>query len=137
MGDAKDIIDFLLRLQERFYKDVQQYYKQGEGRVSLLRVTGIDGETVLLKVENRRLKYAEGDETPIHIFRLSNDTFLDIIDNPTEQNIRSKWTKSAIVIEDAQTGSPNVVELEKWARAFRNLASPLKYYLKGFRKEKI
>jgi len=137
MGEVKDILDYLFRLQDRFYKDVEEYYKEGEGRVSLLRVTGIGGETVLLKVENQRLKYARGDETPIHIFKLSFDTFLDILERPTEENIRSKWTKNALVIEDASTGAPNIVEFEKWARAFRRLASPLKYCLKGFRQPKI
>ncbi|MEM1681046.1 MAG: hypothetical protein QXZ56_07560, partial [Sulfolobales archaeon] len=43
-------------------------------RVSLLRVVGIDGESVLLKVEGGRIKYARGDETPIHIFKTSVDS---------------------------------------------------------------
>jgi len=74
MGYVKKIIDKLLALQDRFYPEVSEYYRIGEGRVSLLRVVGVDGDSVLLKVEGGRIKYARGDETPIHIFKTSVDS---------------------------------------------------------------
>jgi hypothetical protein len=121
MGYVKDIVDRLLRLQDRFYPEVAEYYKIGEGKVSLLRVVGVDGEGVLLKVEGGRIRYAGDDERPVHIFRMSTDTFLSLISG--EEGLREAMTKGHFLIEDASTGSVDVVELERWAKAFERLGS--------------
>jgi putative sterol carrier protein len=128
VGYVKDIIDRLLRLQDRFYPEVAEYYKIGEGKVSLLRVVGVDGESVLLKCEGGRLKYADGDERPIHIFRMSTDTFLSLISG--EEDLREAMTKGHFIIEDASTGAVDLVELERWAKAFSRLRSLVTRLLK-------
>ncbi|MEM4429663.1 MAG: hypothetical protein QXM08_00685 [Thermofilaceae archaeon] len=127
MGYVKKIIDKLLALQDRFYPDVSEYYKIGEGKVSLLRVVGVDGESVLLKVEGGRIKYARGDETPIHIFKCSTDTFLDLVSG--EEDLRSAMTKGHFVIESASTGTIDLVEMQRWASAFDRLRRLVTKYL--------
>jgi hypothetical protein len=119
MGFVKDIIDKLLNLQNRFYPEAVEYYRMGEGKVSLLRVVGIDGETVLLKCSRGRIEYAQGNETPIHIFRMSTDTFLSIISG--EEDLREAITKGHFIIENAATGTVDLVELERWSKAFERL----------------
>ncbi|MEM1710354.1 MAG: hypothetical protein QW820_05645 [Sulfolobales archaeon] len=129
MGYVKKIIDKLLALQDRFYPEVYEYYKMGEGRVSLLRVVGIDGESVLLKVEGGRIKYARGDETPIHIFKTSVDTFLDIVSG--DEDLRDAMTKGHFIIENASTGTIDLVEMERWAKAFSRLRGLVTKYMGG------
>jgi len=118
-GYVKDIVDKLLSLQNRFYPEAKEYYRLGEGKVSLLRVVGVDGETVLLRCRRGRIEYAQGDETPIHIFRMSTDTFLSIISG--EEDLREAITKGHFIIENAATGTVDLVELERWAKAFERL----------------
>ncbi|MEM3994906.1 MAG: hypothetical protein QXW40_05910 [Thermofilum sp.] len=119
MGYVKMIIDKLLALQDKLYPEAVEYYKAGEGKVSLLRVVGVDGESVMLKVEGGRIKYARGDETPVHIFKTSVDTFLDLISG--EEDLRDAITKGHFVIENASTGTIDLVEMQKWASAFSKL----------------
>ncbi|MEM0067654.1 MAG: hypothetical protein QW632_04430 [Ignisphaera sp.] len=119
MGYVKMIIDKLLALQDKFYPEAVEYYKAGEGKVSLLRVVGVDGESVMLKVEGGRIKYARGDETPVHIFKTSVDTFLDLISG--EEDLRDAITKGHFIIENASTGTIDLVEMQKWASAFSKL----------------
>lgn len=129
MGYVKKIIDKLLALQDRFYPEVYEYYRMGEGKVSLLRVVGVDGESVLLKVEGGRIKYARGDETPIHIFKTSVDTFLDLVSG--EEDLRDAITKGHFVIESATTGTIDLVEMQRWASAFSRLRGLVMRYMGG------
>lgn len=131
MGYVKKIIDKLLELQDKFYPEAYEYYRMGEGRVSLLRVVGVDGESVLLKVENGRIKYARGDETPIHVFKCSTDTFLDLVSG--EEDLRDAITKGHFVIEDASTGTIDIVEMQKWITAFSRMKKLIDKYIRGRR----
>ena len=116
MGYIKNIVDKIISLQDKYRPDLQEYYQEGKNRVALLRVVGMDGETLLLKEDGRRIRYAEGNENPLHIFRCSSDTFLDILANET--TIRKEATLGHFTIEDAESGEINLVELEKWSKAF-------------------
>ncbi len=127
MGYVKDIIDKILRLQDRFYPEAKEYYRIGEGKVSLLRVIGIDGESVLLKCEGGRIKYAQGNETPIHIFRCTTDTFLNLLSG--DEDLREAITKGHFIIENASTGTIDLVEMEKWSRAFNRLKGLVMKYV--------
>jgi len=118
-GYVREIIDKLLSLQARFYSEAKEYYAMGEGKVSLLRVVGVDGETVLLKCQDGRIQYAQGNEAPVHIFRTTCDTFLDVISG--DEDLREAMTKGHFLIENAQTGTVDLVELEKWSKAFSRL----------------
>ncbi len=119
MGYVKQIIDKLLALQDKFYSYAEEYFKQGEGKVSLVKIVGIDGENVMLKVRGGRIQYASDNEKPIHIFKCSIDTFLDLITG--EEDLREAITKGHFVIEQASTGTIDLVELEKWSQAFSKL----------------
>ena len=127
MPYVREILDKLLHIQSRFYPEVQEYYKQGEGRVSLLRVVGVDGETVLLKVDQGRLQYAQGDEDPEHIFRCTSDTFLNVLSG--DESLREAITKDHFLIESAKTGSVDLVECQKWAKAFSHMKGLLRKYI--------
>ncbi len=127
MGYVKAIIDKLLSLQARFYPEAKEYYAMGEGKVSLLRVVGVDGETVLLKCQGGRIQYAQGNETPVHIFRCTSDTFLDILSG--DEDLREAITKGHLIIEDASTGTIDLVEAERWSKAFERLRGLVKKYV--------
>ena len=123
-GYVKEIVNKLLGLQKRFFPEMEEYFTMGEGKVSLLRVVGIDGESVLLRCNKGRITYAQGDETPMHIFRTSSDSFLNVISG--DEDLREAITKGHFLIESASTGSIDLVEAEKWAKGF----SRLRYLLK-------
>lgn len=129
MGYVKKIIDKLLAIQDKFYPEVAEYYKMGEGKVSLLKVIGVDGETVMLKVEGGRIKYAGENEKPIHVFKCTVDTFLDLISG--EEDLRDAITKGHFVIESTTTGTIDLVEMQKWASAFSRLKGLINRYIRG------
>ena len=127
MGYVREIIDKLLAIQDRFYPEAKEYYHMGEGKVGLLRVVGVDGESVLLKVSRGRIRYARGDERPTEIFRCTTDTFLDILSG--DEDLREAITKGHFVIESGKTGTIDLVEMEKWSRAFERLRGIIKRYV--------
>jgi len=128
MPYVKSLIDKLLSIQERFYPETKEYLNMGEGKVSLLRVVGVDGETVLLKCQGGQVRYAQGsNETPVHIFRCTSDTFLDILSG--DEDLREAITKGHFLIESASTGTIDLVEMEKWSRAFQRLRGLVMRYV--------
>jgi len=127
MGYVRSIIDKLLTLQEMFYPEVEEYYREGEGRVALLKVVGDDNESVLLKCEKGKIRYAREDEKPVHIFRVSIDTFLDLVSG--EKDIRECMAKGSFIIESSSTGTVDLVEMEKWAKAFYRLRNIINKYI--------
>lgn len=124
MGYIKRILDKLLSMQEKIYSEAKPYIVQGEGIVSLLRVVGLSGETLLLKCEGGRIRYASGEETPIHIFKVSEDTFLDILSG--DESVRQAITLNHMTIENTKTGNIDLVEMQKWSRAFEELRGLLR-----------
>jgi len=127
MPYVREIIDKFLSLQSRFYPEAEEYFSMGEGNVSLLRVVGVDGESVLLKCEGSRIEYAQGNETPIHILRCTCDTFLNVLSG--DEDLREAITKGHFLIESASTGSIDLVEAEKWSRAFERLKGLIRKYV--------
>ncbi len=119
MGYVKKIIDKLLSIQDKFYSEAAEYYKIGEGKKALLRVVGVGGDSVLLKVEGGRITYARGDETPMHIIKCSIDTFLSILSG--EEDLRDAMTMGHLVIENSSTSTIDIVEMERWSSAFNRL----------------
>ena len=124
--DYKDIIDHIIRIQERFYPEVQEYYKMGEGRVSIFRLEGIGGGTLYLKCENNRIKYAKDTETPFHIFTCTPDTFLNIWLGI--ETMRQAITMNHFMIEATSTGDVDAVEVQKWSRAFETSRGVIRKY---------
>ena len=119
MGYIKGLVDKLIGLHKQFYPDLEEYIKEGKGNVALLRVVGMSGETLMLKEENGKLKYAEASDKPVHVFRCSEDTFLDILANDT--TVRKEATLGHFTIEDAKSGEINLIEIEKWSKAFERM----------------
>jgi len=122
MGRYLKLIDKLIRAQQELAekdKRVRDYWSSGEGNIGLLRVVGTDGESILLKVKDGRIVHASRDEKPIHVFKCSEDTFLDILSK--EMTLREAATKGHFSIEDSDTGEINLVELQKFAKAFEEL----------------
>lgn len=121
MGFVNAIIDKFIRLQDKFYQEAEEYITNGEGKVSLLRVVGIDGETVLLKVEGHTIKRASENDVPEDIFRCTSDTFLDIISG--DLSMRKAITRGHFTIENAHTKAIDMIEMQKWSTAFDRLSS--------------
>ncbi len=121
MGNVKKIVDKLLQLQDRFYKEAEEFYQEGKGRVSMLKVVGIDGETLKLKCDGQRIVYAEGNEEPVHVLKCTMDCFLDVVSG--DLSLREAITKGNFVIETASDGNINLIECEKWAKSFRAMSA--------------
>jgi len=126
-GHVKDLIERLLQIQARFYPEAKEYFSMGEGKVSLLRVVGADGETVLLKCSRGRIEYAGENDAPMDIFRCTTDTFLDVLSG--DKDLREAITKGHFLIESASTGSVDLVECERWAKAFERLKGVIRKYV--------
>ena len=124
MGYIKNLVDKIIVLQDKFRPDLEEYYQEAQSRTALLRVVGMDGETLLLKAEGGRIKYADPNDRPVHIFRCSSDTFLDLLADET--TVRKEATLGHFTIEDAVSGQINLVEIEKWAKAFERMRGLLK-----------
>lgn len=124
LGYIKNLVEKLFLLQDKFKPELDEYTQEEKGRVALLRVVGLSGETLLLKEQNGRLQYAESGDQPVHVFRCSEDTFLDLLAGDT--TIRKEATLGHFTIEDAESGDINLVELERWAKAFERMKGLLK-----------
>jgi hypothetical protein len=129
---VRRIIDKLLAIQDRFYPETKEYYRMGSGKVALVRIVGIDGDSVLLKCDGYRITYASEDDQPVHIFRMTVDTFLNILSG--EEDLREAIAKGHFVIENASTGTVDIVELEKWAKAFERLRGLILKYSRLLKK---
>ena len=117
-------MDKIISLQNKFRPELEEYTQGIVSRAAILRIVGVDGETLLLKLENGNVHYGDASDKPVHIFRCSSDTFLDLL--AADTTVRKAATLGHFTIEDANTGDINVVEIEKWSRAFDNMRSLLK-----------
>jgi len=127
MGRYKRIIEKLIALQNKFFLDAKPYYEQGKDKVALLRVVGLEGETLLLKCDGDRILYADGDQSPTEVFECSEDTFIDLVAEPTAENFTDKVTLGHFCIRNGKTGEISIVEIEKWKRGFERLGRVAKH----------
>jgi len=122
IGFVKDVIDKLIRLQAKLIPEAEPYMDDDliqKGRTSLLRVVGHGGENLLLYVKNGHLGYANKKTKPYHVFKCTIDTFISLLTG--DVTMREVITKKQFVIEDAKTHSIDLVECERWAKAFQKL----------------
>ena len=121
-GYIKNLVDFIMKMQAKYRRDLDSYYQDGRGRVALLRICGSTGETMLLKEDGGSLKYAEAGDKAVDVFQCSEDTFIDILaaalGGRARGVLREKWVNNHFVIMNAETGEADVVQIEKWARGF-------------------
>jgi len=122
MGYIKSLLDFIMKMQSKYRKDLDSYYQNGHGRVALLRIVGSTGENLLLKEDGGSLKYADAGDKAVDVFQCSEDTFIDIlaaaIGGRAKGVLREKWNNNHFVIMNAETGEADIVQIEKWARGF-------------------
>jgi len=121
MTYLENILNKLMSLQKKFLSNpsAKRVYKEGEGNVSLLRIVGSGGQDFLLKAKDGGIEYAEEGDVPKHIFRTSEDTFLNVLSG--EETIRKAITRGHFTIEDAETKEIDLVEMEKWSDTFSRL----------------
>ena len=74
-----------------------------------------------------RIEYAQGSETPEDIFRCTSDTFLNVLSG--DEDLREAITKGHFLIESASTGTVDLVECQKWAKAFSRLRALIRKYV--------
>lgn len=122
LGYIRNLLDFIMRMQSKYRPDLEQYYQEGRGRIAMLKICGSSGETLLLKEGGGAINYASPGEKAADVFQCSEDTFLDIlaaaIGGKAKGVLREKWNNNHFVIMNAETGEADVVQIEKWARAF-------------------
>lgn len=127
---AKELIDKLLSIQAHFYPEAEEYFSIGEGKESLLRVVGVDGESVLLRCSRGRIECAQGSETSVNTFRCTPDTFLDVPSG--EEDLREATIKGHFLTESAKTGSVDLVECKKRAKAFSRMKGLIRKYVGAY-----
>jgi hypothetical protein len=122
MGYIKNLVDFIIRMQDKYRKDLESCYQEGRGRVAQLRILGTTGEGLLLKEDGGTIRYADQNDQAVDVFQCSEDTFLDIlaaaITGKAKGVLRQKWNNNHFVIMNAGTGEVDIVQIEKWARGF-------------------
>ncbi len=128
MGIYKNLIDKLLKLQDRYAADVADL-GGGERKCAFLNIVGVNGEQLTLKFDGARVSYASPDEQPTEIFQCSEDTFLDLLMNPSEQNFIDKVTMGYFSIMSADTREISLVDIEKWREGFARLGKAAKMAL--------
>jgi len=85
MGYIKDLTDKIISVQSMIFGYVDKDdLVEGEGNIAELEVLGVNGERLRLKFDGSRIRYAENSEMPLHIIRMSEDTYLDLIDGDTD-----------------------------------------------------
>lgn len=122
IGYIRNLVDFIMKMQAKFRPDLAQFYEEGHERVARLNILGTTGETLLLKEHNGSMMYAQPGDKAVDIFQCSEDTFLDIltaaIGGHAKGVLRQKWGNNNFRILNAETGETDIVQIEKWARAF-------------------
>lgn len=119
------IVKKLIRYQDTLMDEPEAKVRarEGDGRVTLLRVTGENGADLLLKAEDGRVGYADERQPKDHIIKCSEDTFLNLLTR--EMSMREAIARNHLVIEDARDGRINLAEMKKWGDAFNNLSGLL------------
>lgn len=85
MGYVKDIMDRVIRIQELILSGVnQQDLDEGEGNTAEVQIVGVDGESMRLRFDGDRVRYADENETPLHVIRMSTDCFIDLIEGTAD-----------------------------------------------------
>jgi len=129
---VKRLLDRLIKLQDRYYpviEEIRQEEGDIEGRCSILTVRGPKGGSYKLMVKNGRIAWADDSVKPIHHLVTSEDTLLDLLTG--ECSFREAVDKSWIAIRSTETGTLDVVEMEKWSRAFSRFEHLIRKFIGG------
>lgn len=128
MTFVREVVERLIRLQDKIAPSAEDLIAEQEGRCSVLRVVGTkERENLLLKIQNGRISFAQPRTQPYHVFKCTKDTFLNLLTG--DETVREAVTKKHFVVEDATTGTIDLVECEKLSKAFTRLGGLLRQVL--------
>ena len=121
MSDVEDIINGLLRLQDKILGDkpVDRWVKdrvvENIGNVASLRVFDEEGETVVTLKLDRDLRIRKTNEKPKHVITMHIDTFIDLLTG--DLDFRQAYVNGLVDFE----GENYHVHAMMWARAFERI----------------
>ena len=121
MSDVEDIINGLLRLQDKILGDkpVDRWVKdrvvENVGNVALLRVFDEEGETEVTLKLDRDLRIRKTKEKPKHVITMHIDTFIDLLSG--DLDFRQAYVNGLIDFQ----GEDYHLHCLMWARAFERI----------------
>ena len=121
MSDVEDIINGLLRLQDKIIGDkpVDRWVKdrvvENIGNVASLRVFDEEGETVVTLKLDKDLRIRKTNERPKHVITMHIDTFIDLLSG--DLDFRQAYVNGLVDFE----GENYHVHAMMWARAFERI----------------
>ena len=121
MSDVEDIINGLLRLQDKILGDkpVDRWVKdrvvENVGNVALLRVFDEEGETEVTLKLDRDLRIRKTKEKPKHVITMHIDTFIDLLSG--DLDFRQAYVNGLVDFE----GENYHLHCLMWARAFERI----------------
>jgi len=121
MSDVEDIINGLLRLQDKILGDkpVDRWVKdrvvENIGNVASLRVFDEEGETVVTLKLDRDLRIRKTNEKPKHVITMHIDTFLDLLGG--DLDFRQAYVNGLIDFQ----GEDYHLHCLMWAKAFERI----------------
>jgi len=128
MSDVEDIINGLLRLQDKIIGDkpVDRWVKdrvvENIGNVASLRVFDEEGETVVTLKLDKDLRIRKTNEKPKHVITMHIDTFLDLLSG--DLDFKDAYVNGLIDFQ----GENYHLHCLLWAKSFKRLRSVLKRY---------
>jgi len=121
MSDVEDIINGLLRLQDKILGDkpVDRWVKdrvvENVGNVASLRVFDEEGETEVTLKLDRDLRIRKTKEKPKHVITMHIDTFIDLLSG--DLDFRQAYVNGLVDFE----GENYHLHCLMWARAFERI----------------
>jgi len=121
MSDVEDIINGLLRLQDKILGDkpVDRWVKdrvvENIGNVASLRVFDEEGETVVTLKLDKDLRIRKTNEKPKHVITMHIDTFLDLLGG--DLDFRQAYVNGLIDFQ----GEDYHLHCLMWAKAFERI----------------
>ena len=121
MSDVEDIINGLLRLQDKILGDkpVDRWVKdrvvENIGNVASLRVFDEEGETEVTLKLDRDLRIRKTKEKPKHVITMHIDTFIDLLSG--DLDFRQAYVNGLVDFE----GENYHLHCLMWARAFERI----------------
>jgi len=121
MSDVEDIINGLLRLQDKILGDrpVDRWVKdravENIGNVASLRVFDEEGETVVTLKLDKDLRIRKTNERPKHVITMHIDTFLDLLGGALD--FRQAYVNGLLDFQ----GEDYHLHCLMWAKAFERI----------------
>jgi len=121
MSDVEDIINGLLRLQDKILGDkpVDRWVKdrvvENVGNVALLRVFDEEGETEVTLKLDRDLRIRKTKEKPKHVITMHIDAFIDLLSG--DLDFRQAYVNGLIDFQ----GEDYHLHCLMWAKAFERI----------------